>query len=160
MSRPIQREPLPVFLANRVSRAYHDSLAQLCGGQGSPDHLTTLARLVYVAFLMECIETRTRPDPEPFRAADVVLSRCWERAQGGHGWTLDEHEAALVAPVLALHDTQIASYAAQHFTDAWNRLTSAVAGQISPLADGDAQPGHSMLFARLVKMHAPPCAHA
>ena len=151
--KPRSREqllPLPALAARQLSMSHHSALALFRSGHGTLEHLAALARVIYMSRLMLCAERPNVTDVEQSRAAEATLHECLIRSQGKENWQLYPDEATQLAPLLTLHDEQLATYRGERYHDAWYRLTAAVEAEISPLACSDAPPADSAFFALLV----------
>jgi hypothetical protein len=154
MARPQRRRPrnkaellpLPVATVRKLSLRHHSALAALQHGYGNAEHLSVLLFAVYVTYLMECEHTGAKPEPAPFRAAEVALQQCVFRARGGAGWNLNGSEAESLAGLLALHDTQLNRYRSACYANAWVQMNEAASVRLSPLADGHVLPSRSSAF--------------
>jgi hypothetical protein len=85
-----------------------------------PGHVHTPSRY------MECAASRSWPDIAPFRTAEVILERCQQRSTDGGRWRLDDAEAACIAPLLVMHDAQLANLPRHYYLHAWKALVKAV----------------------------------
>jgi hypothetical protein len=139
--------PLPVTVAGGLSMEHHMSLALCRGGSGSLDHLGVPARVVYMAWLMERSTNRSTPDAAPFHAANAALERRLQRSSDG--WRLDVSEAACIAPLLAMHDSQLAHLPRSCYSQAWTALVKAVGSDRLPLPP-DATSNTSRALVRLL----------
>jgi hypothetical protein len=74
---------------------------------------------------MPCAENPGATVAEPFHVAETFLHKCLARAQGKENWQLYPYEAAQLAPLLTLHDEQLATCRGEHYHDAWYPLAAA-----------------------------------
>jgi hypothetical protein len=148
----LQLLPFAPAVVTAASLRHHNALAMFCRGEGTLEHLAGLARVVYLAWLMESADGSVVRDREMFRIAERTLECCLARNEGGDSLKLDPAEATLIAPVLLLHDKQLADCLTYQYQDAWAVVVSAVGSRKSPLAGRDATPDDSAFFVRMVML--------
>jgi hypothetical protein len=132
--------PLPGTIRRIISLRHHAALKAMRQGYGDGDHWEVLTFSIYVAYLMECEQTGTKPDPEPYRLAFTALRHCLARAQVGEGWILQGTESDALAALLLIHDSQLWSYRSSCHAKAWDGIKRSAKAKKSPLADGNVLP--------------------
>ncbi len=115
---------MPTARARSLSLECHLGLATLHAGQGSADTVASLLRAVYLAYV---IDRLGHVEPEAYRNAEAALERCALRAKQDDRWDVTDEEASMIARILAVLDTQLASQPLHRYESALARVHYLVA---------------------------------
>ncbi|WP_204356226.1 hypothetical protein [Burkholderia sp. JP2-270] len=113
--------PLPAAHVRSISLENHLALATIRSGQGTPETMIALLRVLYLGyFLVEPDVSDT--DLELFLGAESVLQQSIDSAASGQEWNVPNERLSMIEQLLLKMDVLVASVPKYRYVQAWDKL--------------------------------------
>ncbi|MFP3802025.1 hypothetical protein [Paraburkholderia sp. SIMBA_027] len=115
--------PLTAAAVRSISLENHLALAAMRSGNGTPDTMVSLLRVLYMTYFL-CRNDCPEQDLALFLSAELALDESIRAATMGLDWQLRAEQIPLIEQVLVRADELIASVPKYRYVDAWKQLES------------------------------------
>ncbi|MCA7954174.1 hypothetical protein LGM43_28285 [Burkholderia seminalis] len=125
--------PLPAAHARAISLENHLALATIRSGQGTPETMIALLRVLYLGYFLVEPDV-SDSDLALFLEAESVLQLSIDTAATGREWKLPDDSLVPIEQLLLRMDSLVASVSKYRYIQGWDRLGRfATSAECSPL---------------------------